>query len=595
MCISSRTQAKKRRRLTVIALLALGMLINHMAGAVEMPEFNKLIQSATVNGDVRVIVTLQPPALPERANKSSHDFDEIVKTEMATVQELVLGKLHAGSLISSARHYDFTPQFAATVTANGLNALLSDPAVKAIQEDLLERATLEQSVPFIYPGNDSFPYTGGGQVVVVLDNGVDKTHPFLDGKVISEACYSTTISGFVTSNSICPGGVASSTAADSGVPCNLAFDSGCVHGTHVAGIVAGFQSDNFHGVAKWASIIAVQVFSAFPNSALCGGANCVLSWSSDSLAGLNRAYELRNTFNITAVNLSISGGGPFDAACDTDPRKPIIDLLKAAGIATVISSGNDGYTTGVSQPACISTAIAVGATGHTDNVRAVFSDSGNLLDLYAPGVSIRSSVPPNGLFASLTGTSMAAPHVAGAWAIMKDAKPAATVDQIETAFKSTGFPVTVNGVTRKRIDIDQALAALGASPPAGAAYNPVAPCRFVDTRIAEGPIAAGSSRAFRVAGTGISGQGGAPTCGIPTTAKAVVVNIAAVKASANGNLQITPYGAPMTGTSLLTYKAGVNIANSTEISICQPGCLFDINIFSLESAQVVGDVMGWFE
>src|SRR5204863_9176946 len=77
-------------------------------------------------------------------------------------------------------------------------------------------------------------YDGSGTVIAVLDTGVDSTHPFLAGKVVEEACYSSTVAG--VSQSFCPSGQPTQIGAGSAVRCPL---SDCVHGTHVAGIAAG--------------------------------------------------------------------------------------------------------------------------------------------------------------------------------------------------------------------------------------------------------------------------------------------------------------------------------------------------------------------
>ena len=84
----------------------------------------------------------------------------------------------------------------------------------------------------------------------MLDTGVDKAHGFLAGRVVSEACFS---------DGDCPGGVSSSTASGSGVPCTFA-PGDCEHGTHVAGIAAG-RGASFDGVAPFANVIAINVFS----------------------------------------------------------------------------------------------------------------------------------------------------------------------------------------------------------------------------------------------------------------------------------------------------------------------------------------------
>src|SRR3989441_1055210 len=153
------------------------------------------------------------------------------------------------------------------------------------------------------------------------------------------------------------------------------------------------------------------------------------------------------------------GGGSFSAACDAEPEKAIIDTLRSAGIATVVASGNDGSPTTLSSPACISSAVSVGSTTKSDAVSS-FSNVAPFMSLFAPGEDILSSVTGGG-FAMLSGTSMATPHVAGSWAILKQAAPAATVDQTLAALQSTGVPITDTRsgtpVTRPRIRVDLAL------------------------------------------------------------------------------------------------------------------------------------------
>ncbi len=156
------------------------------------------------------------------------------------------------------------------------------------------------------------------------------------------------------------------------------------------------------------------------------------------------------------------GGGQYFSACDsTFPSfKAAVDNLRLAGIATVIASGNNGYTNSISFPACISSAISVGATDKSDVV-ASYSNSASFLNILAPGSSITSSYP-GGLYATASGTSMATPHVAGAWAVLKSAKPAATVTEVLNALVSTGKPIldSRNNITKPRIQVDQAVYAL---------------------------------------------------------------------------------------------------------------------------------------
>jgi hypothetical protein len=167
------------------------------------------------------------------------------------------------------------------------------------------------------------------------------------------------------------------------------------------------------------------------------------------MAALERVYALRNSFNIAAVNMSL-GGGRYYSACDTDPRKPLIDNLRAAGIATVISAGNSYYTDSMGAPACISSAISVASTcvaggswacALGTNGMASYSNVSPLTSIAAPGSVITSSVPGGG-YEGWHGTSMAAPHVAGAWALHKHWQPTASVSAVLATMQSNG--VTIN-------------------------------------------------------------------------------------------------------------------------------------------------------
>src|SRR5438093_762204 len=240
---------------------------------------------------------------------------------------------------------------------------------------------------------------------------------------------------------------------------------GCWHGTHVAGIATGNGTPSglpIWGVGRGASIMSVQVFSRFDGFFDCGGAPpCIGAYTSDILAALERVYALRTTHPFAAVNMSL-GGGLFDSTCDDQPYKPFIDHLRAAGTAPGVGPGNTGPLDQLSAPACVSTAVSVGATTKDDQV-AYFSNVAPFLSLFAPGVSITSSFAGGG-FAIASGTSMAAPHVAGTWAVLKQAKPTASVDEILQALSGTGVMIedtlAETGTTRPRIQVDLALSAL---------------------------------------------------------------------------------------------------------------------------------------
>ncbi len=158
------------------------------------------------------------------------------------------------------------------------------------------------------------------------------------------------------------------------------------------------------GVAREAKLIAIQVFSQFPSSD-CGGSPGVIAYTSNIIGGLERIYALRVSHSVAATNLSL-GGGQFSRPCDGDPTKVVIDRLRTAGIATVISSENNGSINALSAPGCIATAINLGSTTKSDNMSS-FSNSASILDCLALGRLIESSIPRNG-FAIMSGTSMAA-------------------------------------------------------------------------------------------------------------------------------------------------------------------------------------------
>ena len=434
-------------------------------------QFLELGRKVGAAGTIPVIVRIRAPFRPE--NELSGPYEVLA-------QRSVLGRARerfrdeiAGYDPASIKEFGNLPYTALRVNSTGLESLRTSPTVIDIEEDRLHRVSLTKSIPII--GADKAwtnGYTGSGQAIAIIDTGVDKNHPFLAGKVVAEGCYSTNGSG---STSFCPGGVASSNSSDSGLPCAVSSD--CSHGTHVAGIAAG-KGNAFSGVAKDASIIAIQVFSRFDSVTTCGGfAPCAMAYSSDIIRGLQWVYELRSTHAIAAVNLSL-GGGRYTSECDTASAatKSAIDLLRSVGIATIVATGNESYTNATGSPACISTAISVGSVPDSSGSVSRFSNSAPFLSLLAPGESITSSTVGSS-FETWSGTSMASPHVTGAWAILKQKSPTASVSQILRSLTSTGRPVTDsrNNITTPLIRIDEALTAPASpEPPPSLPKSPTA-------------------------------------------------------------------------------------------------------------------------
>lgn len=422
---------------------------------------------------VPVIVELDVDTAPESTLTSTEVADQrrrIAATRAATVRG-------AGIAGTVRRSYSTLPYLALDATLGDLAKLASSGSVRHIQPDSLDAPSLAQSLAWInaddvHAAGDS----GAGSTVAILDSGIDLAHPMFAGKVVSEACFAQGAT-YGDAAGDCPNGTPTQAGAGGGVNCPY-LGATCWHGTHVAGIAAGeaFTSGGTTrtGVAPGASIISVQVFSHFTGESSCGTGRteCIKSYVSDQLAALDFVYTQRANFDIASVNMSL-GGGSYTSACDSDSRKAAIDNLKAAGIATVIASGNDGIKSSIAAPACISTAVSVGATGDDNDLVASFSNSSaTLLDLLAPGVSITSAYP-GGTTATANGTSMATPHVAGSFAVLHRIDPVATVDALLSGLQAGGVLVTdsANGVTKPRVDLASAVGAIGGAGRGGGIAN----------------------------------------------------------------------------------------------------------------------------
>ena len=361
----------------------------------------------------------------------------------------------------------------ATVPASEVARLRAQPHVRSVQLDLPERATLDSSLRVIRADiAHTSGLTGAGSTVAVLDTGVDVDHPFLGGRVVAQYCSSSPQHD--GEQSLCPDGTTEDDAAgvEGLARCLAGGVHLCDHGTHVAGIAAGngagVRGAPRAGVAPGARIIAMQVFTRFTDRDFCGAPACVGSYPSDQLRALDEVAALdaaHPSWNVVAANMSL-GSGRNTSACDTDVRKGAIDRLLAQGVVTVVSAGNDGQDASVGVPGCISSAVTVGATNDDDSV-ASYSNRGRLLDLFAPGSAVTSSVPDDG-WATFSGTSMSAPHVTGALALLRQNAPSRSAPQLVADLRATGRTVSYSSgggtASTRRIDVVAAAGAAAHAP-----------------------------------------------------------------------------------------------------------------------------------
>ena len=426
-------------------------------------QLDTLERRAQRDGSVPVIVRVAT----SEANPTIHD-----------AQGEVLQSLK-GSGADVERRYSSIPALALTLDVDGINLLRSATGVVGITLDRPATSELLNSVPSI--GGVAAREAGAQgrtSTVAILDTGVDGAHPMLAGKVVGEACFSR--------GGNCPNNATVMYGTGSGAPCS--FASQCSHGTHVAGIAAGDTSSR-KGVAPSATVLAVQIFSSYNGS--------IVSWTSDQMAGLDWVYSMRENFTIAAVNLSLGFSLYSDrATCDSDATNSgymaAVNRLRSVGIATVAAAGNDGSSGSMAFPACMTGVYGVGSVNNS-NVVSSFSNRNSMTSYFAPGESIISSVPGGG-YASSTGTSMATPHVVGAFALLRVAYPNDTLSETAARLAATGTLPSGDSYGKPRIDIWAAIgmdAFARALPLSPALLTPVSATTTGATREVGEPLHAG--------------------------------------------------------------------------------------------------------
>jgi subtilisin family serine protease len=191
------------------------------------------------------------------------------------------------------------------------------------------------------------------------------------------------------------------------------------HGTHVAGTVGGTR----YGVAKAVRLVGVRVLN-------CSGSGT----NAGVIAGVN--WVTQNARKPAVANMSLGGGA--STALDNAVAASI-----SSGVTYALAAGNSNANACSASPARVASAITVGATTSTD-ARASYSNYGTCLDIFAPGSSITSAwSTSNTTTRSISGTSMASPHVAGAAALVLSANPSATPAQVRDSLVASSTPGVV--------------------------------------------------------------------------------------------------------------------------------------------------------
>ena len=427
-------------------------------------------------------------------------------------------------------------------------------------------------------------FNGQGVVVGGQDTGYDWNHPAIKGKYRGWDGVSADHT-FSWHDAIHSGG--GSCGADSPQPCD---DFG--HGTHTMGTMVGDDgAGNQVGVAPGARWIGCRNMDQ-GNGTPATYSEC-FQWFLAPGADPAKAPDVINN----------SWGCPPSEGC-TDPNvlKTVVENTRAAGIVVVVSAGNSGSgCSSVSDPPAIYQAsFSVGATSNTptDTIASFSSrgpvtiDGSNRLkpNVSAPGVGVRSSVPGGG-YSIFSGTSMAGPHVVGVVALLLSAQPSLTgyVSAVESRLQSSAVPRTTTqtcgGIPGSAIPNNTyGYGRVDAYDAVRNGFHAIPPCRVVDTRSGS-PLGAGTDRMLTIAGV----------CLVPSTAKAVAVNLTVTEPTTAGFVTLFPAGATLPATSSINYSVGQTRANNGVFGLGTGGALVAHCGQVSGTAHVILDVYGYFE
>lgn len=408
-----------------------------------------LMAQARQDRHLNVLVEIvSPPPLEE----SSGDISETLADRQGRILREVLGDARS---ISQAHAYEDLPVLAMEVSPAQFRRLLRHGDVLRVQEDVplkpsLSTSTKQINAPKLWnKGLSGSPWTIG-----VIDTGFKVKHPMLKSRVIDEACFATNNNRY---ESQCRNNQTNDTGPGAAKNCRKSIPSkkNCGHGTHVASIAAGSFKKR-RGVAPGANLAVIKILSKDRQTGEYWGL------SSDALKALNHLYTNRNSLRLAAVNMSF-GYDHYQANCDNVliGYRQLISRFKTASIAVVAASGNDSDSYVASAPACMVDVIAAGAVTKKD-ILTDFSNHSYMIDLLAPGNRISAAWPEKAAYRRQSGTSQAAPHVAGAFALLKSAHGKQPLHRLLTGLYCSGKLVSKREdaedsiVARPRINLHKA-------------------------------------------------------------------------------------------------------------------------------------------
>ncbi len=347
------------------------------------------------------------------------------------------------------------------ITEEECDKLVQQGLVQACYKNYEVKVMLDESVPLIKADQvwklkdfQDRNITGQGVTIAIIDTGIDSTHPDLDGgKVVQEHCYCYP--------DCCSNGQAEMHGQGSAMD-----DSG--HGTHCASIATGTgEASNgiFKGVAPDAKIEAIKVLDSSGSG-----------WDDDIILGIEKAVK----DNVSIISMSLGASVIND--CYDSALSQATDNAVDAGVTVIVAAGNEGsgYNT-ISAPGCAEKVITVGASDKQDQI-AYFSSRGSTNDfrvkpdITAPGVSICAAKASQGkigsdcyghqgTYVSLSGTSMATPHVAGLVALIKQKYPSWTPQEIKQTTRNNVIDINEDILTQGYGRIDALTSVQSSKPP----------------------------------------------------------------------------------------------------------------------------------